>query len=67
MAFDKVPTPPTATAAPSVPSTVAPGTGGNQSQVADAQTQNQENVVKASVNEKSVKAKNAAKDLIPGG
>jgi len=67
VAFDKVPTPPTATAAPSVPSAVAPATGGDQSQVADAQTQNQENVVKASVNEKSVKAKNAAKDLIPGG
>jgi len=38
VAFDEVPTPPTATAAPSVPPAVPPATSGGQAQVASAQT-----------------------------
>jgi Tfp pilus assembly protein PilN len=38
VAFDEVPTPPTATAAPSVPPSAAPSTSGGQAQVASTQT-----------------------------
>jgi Tfp pilus assembly protein PilN len=66
VAFDAVPTPSSATTAPSVPPAIAPPSG-DQTQVADAETQNQQNIINASVNEKTAKAKNAAKNLIPGG
>jgi Tfp pilus assembly protein PilN len=63
-AFDAVATPAAATTSPSVPSPT-PATGGDQSQVADGQTQ--ENVQRASVREQTSKAEKAKSTLIPGG
>ena len=65
VAFDAVPPPPTATAAPSVPSSVAPTATGDDGGVADAQTQ--EAVAQSSVREQTTKAKNAQANLMPGG
>jgi Tfp pilus assembly protein PilN len=62
-AFDAVPTPGTATTAPSVPAPVAPGGGGDQ--LADAQTE--KNVQQASVREQTAKADKARANLTPGG
>jgi Tfp pilus assembly protein PilN len=64
VAFDAVPAPSTATAVPSVPSSVAPATG-NDGGVAQAQTE--ENVAKSSVREQTTKAQNAQSNLMPGG
>jgi Tfp pilus assembly protein PilN len=63
VAFDAVPTPGTATTAPSVPAPVAPS--GDESQLADAQTE--QAVAKASVKEQTAKADQARHNLIPGG
>ena len=65
VAFDAVPAPPTATAVPSVPSSVAPAATGNDGGVAAAETQ--ENVAQSSVREQTTKAQNAQANLIPGG
>jgi len=65
VAFDAVATPPAATSSPSVPPAAAAPTGSDQSQVADAQTQ--ENVQRASVREQTTKAEKAKSQLIPGG
>lgn len=61
VAFDAVPTPGTATTAPSIPAPVAPG----GDQFADAQTQQQ--VQGASVREQAAKADQARNNLTPGG
>jgi Tfp pilus assembly protein PilN len=63
VAFDAVPTPGTATAAPSVPTPVAPSGGG--AQLADAQTEDA--VSKASAKAQTAKAEQARNNLIPGG
>jgi Tfp pilus assembly protein PilN len=63
VAFDAVPTPPTATSAPSVPPSVAPSDGSDQ--VADAQSE--QAVAKASAQAQTSKAQNAKSTLIPGG
>lgn len=63
VAFDAVPTPGTATTAPSIPAPVAPGGSGDQ--FADAQTQQQ--VQRASVREQTAKADKARANLTPGG
>jgi Tfp pilus assembly protein PilN len=65
VAFDAVPTPSTATTAPSVPSSVAPSTGTDQTQVADAQ--HEEAVAQASARAQTSKAQSAKSTLIPGG
>ena len=69
VAFDQVPTPPTATTAPSVPSSVpssaAPGSGADASQVADGQSQ--EAVARASTRVQTSKAQKAKSTLLPGG
>jgi Tfp pilus assembly protein PilN len=65
VAFDAVPTPSTATTAPSVPPSVAPSTGTDQSQVADGQRQ--EDVARASAREQTSKAQNAQKTILAGG
>jgi Tfp pilus assembly protein PilN len=65
VAFDAVPTPPTATAAPSVPSSVAPASGSDASQVADGQTE--ENVARADTRVATSKAQKAKSTLLPGG
>jgi Tfp pilus assembly protein PilN len=64
VAFDSVPAPETATAAPSVPAPVAPPTAGDESQVASAQSQ--EATQAASTREQTTKAQNAKSNLIPG-
>ncbi|MGH2957155.1 MAG: hypothetical protein ACRDL6_09190, partial [Solirubrobacterales bacterium] len=62
VAFDAVPTPPTATAAPSVPAPVAPS--GDAGQLADAQAQGA--AARGSVSEQSAEAQSAA-DYVQGG
>jgi len=64
-AFEQVPTPPTATAAPSVPSTVPPESGTDTSQVADGQSE--EAVAAASTRVTTSKAQKAKSTLLPGG
>ncbi len=64
VAFDAVPVPPTATAAPSVPAPVAPPTGGDQSQVAPGQSQQAAQTASASA--QTAKAQQATSNLIPG-
>jgi Tfp pilus assembly protein PilN len=63
VAFDAVPTPGTATAAPSVPAPAAPS--GQDAQLADAQTE--QAVSRASAKEQTAKADEARHNLIPGG
>jgi hypothetical protein len=63
VAFDAVPTPGTATAAPSVPAPAAPS--GEGAQLADAQTE--QAVSRASAREQAAKADRARHNLIPGG
>jgi Tfp pilus assembly protein PilN len=63
VAFDAVPTPGTATEAPSVPAPAAPG--GGESQLADAQTE--QAVSRASAKEQTAKADEARHNLVPGG
>jgi Tfp pilus assembly protein PilN len=65
VAFDAVPTPPTATAAPSVPSSVAPASGSDASQVSDGQSE--EAVARASTRVATSKAQKAKSTLLPGG
>jgi Tfp pilus assembly protein PilN len=65
VAFDQVATPPTATAAPSVPSSVASGSGSDSSQVADGQSD--EAVARASTRVQTSKAEKAKSTLLPGG
>jgi Tfp pilus assembly protein PilN len=62
LAFDAMPTPGTATAAPSVP---APATPGGDAQLADAQAE--QNASQASATEQTAKANQAQSNLIPGG
>jgi len=64
VAFDAVPTPDSAGAAPSVPSPVAPGSG-SDSQVADGQSE--EAVQQAATRVQTSKAEKAKATLIPGG
>jgi len=64
-AFEQVPTPPTATAAPSVPSSIAPASGSDASQVADGQSE--EAVAAASTRVTTSKAQKAKSTLLPGG
>jgi Tfp pilus assembly protein PilN len=64
VAFDAVPTPGTATTAPSVPPSVATGSGSDASQVADGQQD--EAVARASTRATTSKAQKA-KSLLPGG
>jgi Tfp pilus assembly protein PilN len=64
VAFDAVPTPGTATTAPSVPPSVAPASGSDASQVADGQSE--EAVARASTRVATSKAQKA-KSLLPGG
>jgi Tfp pilus assembly protein PilN len=63
VAFDAVPTPSTATAAPSVPAPVAPP--GSEPELADARTQEQ--VANSSVKQQTAKAEQARHNLTPGG
>jgi Tfp pilus assembly protein PilN len=63
VAFDAVPTPGTATTAPSVPSPVSPS--GADPQLADAETD--QAVSRASAKEQTAKADEARNNLIPGG
>jgi Tfp pilus assembly protein PilN len=63
VAFDAVPTPGTATAAPSVPAPAAPS--GQDAQLADAQTE--QAVSRASAKEQTAKADEARHNLVPGG
>jgi Tfp pilus assembly protein PilN len=65
VAFDQVAAPPTATTAPSVPSSVASGSGGDSSQVADGQSE--EAVARASTRVQTSKAQKAKSTLLPGG
>jgi Tfp pilus assembly protein PilN len=72
VAFDKVPTPSTASTAPSVPSGVAPASSSDtsasssdNSQVADGQSE--EAVARADANVQTSKAQKAKSTLIPGG
>jgi Tfp pilus assembly protein PilN len=65
VAFDAVPTPDTATAAPSVPPSVAPASGSDASQVADGQSE--EAVARASTRVATSKAQKAKSTLLPGG
>jgi Tfp pilus assembly protein PilN len=62
VAFDAMPTPGTATAAPSVP---APATPGGDAQLADAQAE--QTASQASATEQTAKANQAQSNLIPGG
>jgi Tfp pilus assembly protein PilN len=64
VAFDAVATPSTATTAPSVPPSAAPGSGSDASQVADGQQD--EAVARASARVTTSKAQKA-KSLLPGG
>jgi Tfp pilus assembly protein PilN len=64
VAFDAVATPPTATTAPSVPSSVTPASGSDASQVADGQSE--EAVARASTRVATSKAQKA-KSILPGG
>jgi Tfp pilus assembly protein PilN len=63
VAFDGVPTPGTATAAPAVPASAAPS--GEGAQLADAQTE--QAVSRASAKEQTAKADKARHNIIPGG
>ena len=65
VAFDAVPTPSTATTAPSVPPSAAPSTGTDQSQVADGQRE--QDVAKASDRATISKAQNAKQTILGGG
>ena len=65
VAFDAVPTPSTATTAPSVPPSAAPSTGTDQSQVADGQRE--QDVAKASARAQISKAQNAKQTILGGG
>jgi Tfp pilus assembly protein PilN len=65
VAFDAVPTPSTATAAPSVPPSVAPASGSDASQVSDGQSE--EAVARASTRVATSKAQKAKSTLLPGG
>jgi Tfp pilus assembly protein PilN len=64
-AFEQVPTPSTATTAPSVPSSVTAGSGSDSSQVADGQSE--EAVAAASTRVTTSKAQKAKSTLLPGG
>jgi Tfp pilus assembly protein PilN len=64
VAFDAVPTPGTATEAPSVPAPVSPS-GEDGAQLADAQTE--QAVSRSSAREQTAKAEQARNNLIPGG
>jgi Tfp pilus assembly protein PilN len=63
VAFDAVPTPGTATAAPSVPAPAAPS--GQDAQLADAQTE--QAVSRGSAKEQTAKADQARHNIVPGG
>jgi Tfp pilus assembly protein PilN len=63
VAFDAVPTPAAATAAPSAPAPVAPS--GDGAQLADTQTE--QAVQRSSTKEQTAKAEQAQENLIPGG
>jgi Tfp pilus assembly protein PilN len=65
VAFDAVPTPGTATTAPSVPPSVAPTSGSDASQVSDGQSE--EAVARASTRVATSKAQKAKSTLLPGG
>jgi Tfp pilus assembly protein PilN len=65
VAFDAVPTPSTATTAPSVPQSAAPSTGTDQSQVADGQRE--QDVAKASDRAQISKAQDAKQTILGGG
>ncbi|MFL5906489.1 MAG: PilN domain-containing protein [Solirubrobacterales bacterium] len=69
VAFDAVPTPSTATTAPSVPPSVPPspgsGSGSDASQVTDGQSE--EAVARASTGVQTSKAQKAKSTLLPGG
>jgi Tfp pilus assembly protein PilN len=63
VAFDAVPVPAAATAAPPVPAPTAPS--GDDAQLADAQTE--QAVQRSSTKEQTAKAEQAKENLIPGG
>jgi Tfp pilus assembly protein PilN len=65
VAFDAVPTPSTATTAPSVPPSAAPSTGTDQSQVADGQQE--QDVATASGRAQISRAQNAKETVLGGG